>query len=154
MTYILILANRRSVLGDAANGPRFRVLATVCVAIVGALSAVVSYDRGRVAVTAGGASWQRNRPAATIALRQTRDGACRPTGGAVIARSHPDPPGHGRVRDRSVSAWRVREVIRLAAISLFLSLALLPIVDALDRAKRVPRAVIILGIYLVLAGRP
>ena len=41
LTYILILANRRSVLGDAANGPRFRVLATVCVAIVGALSAVV-----------------------------------------------------------------------------------------------------------------
>jgi len=49
-------------------------------------------------------------------------------------------------------AWRVREVIRLAAISLFLSLALLPIVDALDRPKRVPRAVIILGIYVVLAA--
>jgi NRAMP (natural resistance-associated macrophage protein)-like metal ion transporter len=41
LSYILILANRRSVLGDAANGPRFRVLATVCVAIVGVLSAVV-----------------------------------------------------------------------------------------------------------------
>jgi len=41
LTYILILANRRSVLGDAANGRRFRVLATVCVAVVGALSAVV-----------------------------------------------------------------------------------------------------------------
>ena len=41
LTYILILANRRSVLGDAANGPRFRALATVCVAVVGALSAVV-----------------------------------------------------------------------------------------------------------------
>ena len=41
LTYILILANRRSVLGDAANGPRFRVLATVCVAAVGILSAVV-----------------------------------------------------------------------------------------------------------------
>ncbi len=48
-------------------------------------------------------------------------------------------------------AWRVREVIRLAAISLFLALALLPIVDGLDRAKRVPRAVIILAIYVVLA---
>ena len=35
LTYILVLANRRSVLGDAANGPRFRALATVCVAVVG-----------------------------------------------------------------------------------------------------------------------
>jgi len=41
LTYILVLANRRSVLGGAANGPRFRVLATVCVATVGVLSAVV-----------------------------------------------------------------------------------------------------------------
>jgi len=41
LTYILILANRRSVLGDAANGPVFRVVATVCVAVVGVLSAVV-----------------------------------------------------------------------------------------------------------------
>lgn len=32
-----------------------------------------------------------------------------------------------------------------------MSLALLPIVDALDRAKRVPRGVIVLGIYLLLA---
>jgi Mn2+/Fe2+ NRAMP family transporter len=41
LAYILILANRRSVLGNAANGPRFRALATVCVAVVGLLSAVV-----------------------------------------------------------------------------------------------------------------
>jgi Mn2+/Fe2+ NRAMP family transporter len=41
LTYILILANRRSVLGDAANGPRFRAVATVCVAVVSVLSAVV-----------------------------------------------------------------------------------------------------------------
>jgi NRAMP (natural resistance-associated macrophage protein)-like metal ion transporter len=41
LSYILILANRRAVLGDAANGPRFRALATVCVAVVGVLSAVV-----------------------------------------------------------------------------------------------------------------
>jgi Mn2+/Fe2+ NRAMP family transporter len=41
LTYILILANRRSVLGDAANGPVFRGVATVCVALVGGLSAVV-----------------------------------------------------------------------------------------------------------------
>jgi predicted PurR-regulated permease PerM len=49
-------------------------------------------------------------------------------------------------------AWRIGEVIRLVAISLFLSLALLPIVDALDRAKRVPRAVVILAIYVVLTA--
>jgi Mn2+/Fe2+ NRAMP family transporter len=41
LTYILILANRRSVLGDAANGHIFRGVATVCVVIAGALSAVV-----------------------------------------------------------------------------------------------------------------
>jgi NRAMP (natural resistance-associated macrophage protein)-like metal ion transporter len=41
LTYILILANRRSVLGDAANGPVFRAVATVCVAVVGVLSGLV-----------------------------------------------------------------------------------------------------------------
>jgi predicted PurR-regulated permease PerM len=48
-------------------------------------------------------------------------------------------------------AYRVRTVIRLAAISLFLGLALLPIVDALDRSRRLPRALIILAVFLVLA---
>ncbi len=46
--------------------------------------------------------------------------------------------------------WRVRSVIRLAAISLFLALALLPIVDALDRRTRIPRSMTILGVYVVL----
>ena len=41
LTYILILANRRGVLGRAVNGPRFRVVATICVAVVGVLSLVV-----------------------------------------------------------------------------------------------------------------
>jgi hypothetical protein len=41
LTYILILANRRSVLGNAANGPIFRAVATLCVTVVGLLSAVV-----------------------------------------------------------------------------------------------------------------
>ncbi len=41
LTYVLILANRRSVLGGAANGPAFRAVATVCVAVVGVLSATV-----------------------------------------------------------------------------------------------------------------
>jgi Mn2+/Fe2+ NRAMP family transporter len=41
LTYILILANRKSVLGAAANGPVFRVVATICVAVVGVLSALV-----------------------------------------------------------------------------------------------------------------
>ena len=41
LTFILILANRRSVLGAAANGPVFRAVATVCVAVVGALSGLV-----------------------------------------------------------------------------------------------------------------
>jgi NRAMP (natural resistance-associated macrophage protein)-like metal ion transporter len=41
LTYVLILANRRSVLGDAANGPLFRVVATVSVAVVAVLSLIV-----------------------------------------------------------------------------------------------------------------
>ena len=43
LAFILILANRRSVLGDAANGPLFRAVSTVCVVSVGvlALSVVV-----------------------------------------------------------------------------------------------------------------
>jgi Mn2+/Fe2+ NRAMP family transporter len=41
LTYILILANRRSVLGKAANGPVFRAVATICVGVVSILSAVV-----------------------------------------------------------------------------------------------------------------
>lgn len=41
LTYILILANRRSVLGDAANGRAFRIIATISVITVGALSATV-----------------------------------------------------------------------------------------------------------------
>jgi NRAMP (natural resistance-associated macrophage protein)-like metal ion transporter len=41
LVFILILANRRRLLGAAANGPAFRALATVCVAAVSAMSAVV-----------------------------------------------------------------------------------------------------------------
>jgi len=41
LTFILVLANRRSVLGDAVNRPWYRVLATVCVAAVGVLALVV-----------------------------------------------------------------------------------------------------------------
>jgi len=41
LTFILVLANRRSVLGAAVNSPRFRVVATVCIALVGALAAFV-----------------------------------------------------------------------------------------------------------------
>jgi Mn2+/Fe2+ NRAMP family transporter len=41
LTFILILASRRSVLGDAVNGRVFGSVATICVALVGALSAVV-----------------------------------------------------------------------------------------------------------------
>jgi Mn2+/Fe2+ NRAMP family transporter len=41
LVFILVLANRRSVLGDAANGPVFRAIATVCVAAVGMLALAV-----------------------------------------------------------------------------------------------------------------
>jgi predicted PurR-regulated permease PerM len=46
--------------------------------------------------------------------------------------------------------WRVRGVVRLVGISLFLTLALMPVLDALDARIRVPRAVLILGVYTLL----
>ena len=41
LTYVLIMANRRTVLGTAVNGPIFKVVATICVAVVGVLSFAV-----------------------------------------------------------------------------------------------------------------
>ncbi len=41
LTYILILANRSTVLGKAKNGPLFKAVATVCVAVVGILAFIV-----------------------------------------------------------------------------------------------------------------
>lgn len=41
LAYVLILANRSSVLGAAKNGPVFKTVATVCIAVVGLLSFVV-----------------------------------------------------------------------------------------------------------------
>jgi predicted PurR-regulated permease PerM len=46
--------------------------------------------------------------------------------------------------------WRVRIVVRLAAISLFFALTLMPVVDAVTSRTRVPRGVVILGAYVVL----
>lgn len=41
LVFILLLANRRSVLGDAVNGRKLKVLAVICVAVVATLAAVV-----------------------------------------------------------------------------------------------------------------
>ncbi len=41
LVFILILANRRSVLGAAVNGPRFRIVALICVVTVGVLAVAV-----------------------------------------------------------------------------------------------------------------
>jgi Mn2+/Fe2+ NRAMP family transporter len=41
LAFVLVMANRRSLLGDAANGPVFRAVSTVCVAVVSALSLIV-----------------------------------------------------------------------------------------------------------------
>ena len=49
-------------------------------------------------------------------------------------------------------AWRLRDVLRLVVISVFVALALLPIVDAFDSRVRVPRAAIILALYVTLAA--
>jgi len=45
--------------------------------------------------------------------------------------------------------WRVRTVVRLTGISVFLALALAPVVDSLDRHSHVPRAMIILLVLVV-----
>jgi NRAMP (natural resistance-associated macrophage protein)-like metal ion transporter len=39
LTFVLLLANRAQVLGEAANGPVFRAVATVCVAIIAVMAA-------------------------------------------------------------------------------------------------------------------
>jgi hypothetical protein len=44
LVFILILANRRSLLGDAANSPRFRIVATIAIAAVAALALFVTLD--------------------------------------------------------------------------------------------------------------
>ncbi|HEX6715009.1 MAG TPA: AI-2E family transporter [Thermoleophilaceae bacterium] len=49
-------------------------------------------------------------------------------------------------------AWRLREVLRLVVISVFVALALLPVVDAIDARVRVPRAATILSLYAALAA--
>ena len=49
-------------------------------------------------------------------------------------------------------AWRIRTVLLLAVISLFLALAMVPAVDAIERRVKVPRAAIILACYVLLAG--
>jgi len=41
LTYVLVLANRRSVLGTAANGVIFRVIATVCVVLIAIMAVAV-----------------------------------------------------------------------------------------------------------------
>jgi predicted PurR-regulated permease PerM len=46
--------------------------------------------------------------------------------------------------------WRVRVVIRLIGISLFVALALFPVVDAIDSRMRLPRSLIILIVYVAL----
>jgi len=41
LTYVLVLANRRSLLGKAANGLIFRVIATVCVVVIAIMAVAV-----------------------------------------------------------------------------------------------------------------
>jgi len=46
--------------------------------------------------------------------------------------------------------WRLRSVIQLLVISLFFALALFPVVDAVALRTRLPRAVVILVVYVML----
>jgi predicted PurR-regulated permease PerM len=47
--------------------------------------------------------------------------------------------------------WRLRGVIQLLAIALFLAFALFPVVDVVAVRTRAPRALVILVVYLILA---
>ena len=47
--------------------------------------------------------------------------------------------------------WRIRSVIQLLIISLFFAFALFPVVDAVVARTRVPRAIVILVVYVMLA---
>src|SRR3954469_9447667 len=49
-------------------------------------------------------------------------------------------------------AWQLRDVVRLVVIALFVALSLLPVVDAIDARVRVPRAPIILAVFVPLAA--
>jgi predicted PurR-regulated permease PerM len=46
--------------------------------------------------------------------------------------------------------WRIRAVVRLVGISLFFALALMPVIDALAGRIKAPRALLILGVYVLL----
>jgi len=48
--------------------------------------------------------------------------------------------------------WRLRGVIQLLAIALFLAFALFPVVDAVAVKTRAPRSLVILAVYLILAA--
>jgi NRAMP (natural resistance-associated macrophage protein)-like metal ion transporter len=43
LVYILILANKKSLLGNAANGPVFKAVAGTCIAVIGVLSIMVTF---------------------------------------------------------------------------------------------------------------
>jgi predicted PurR-regulated permease PerM len=94
---------------------------------------------------------------ASLAGGQTRSAATSENGRTPAVRLAP-PSLRGVVRFVMIVVacgialylvWRVRGVVRLVGISLFLALALMPLVDALDRT-RIPRAAVILLVYVLL----
>ena len=89
-----------------------------------------------------------------MAFSDARNGDSRPTTVRLAA-----PSFRGLVRAVLILAacgvmlyliWRTRGVLRLAAISLFLALTLMPVVDAVCARVRAPRALVILSVYVVL----
>ena len=47
LTFILVMANRRSLLGDAVNSPRFRLVGTTCVVVIAAMATLVVVETAR-----------------------------------------------------------------------------------------------------------
>src|SRR3954451_21692484 len=49
-------------------------------------------------------------------------------------------------------AWQLRDVVRLVVIAPFVALSLLPVVDAIDARVLIPRAPIILAVFVALGA--
>jgi predicted PurR-regulated permease PerM len=105
----------------------------------------------------------REHPGPVTAVANLRDDADRPAGETPAENARTvrlaSPSLRGVVRFVSIVvvcavalylAWRVRGVIRLVAISLFVALTLMPIVDAASIKTRAPRALVILATYVLL----
>jgi predicted PurR-regulated permease PerM len=94
-----------------------------------------------------------------VALISARDDPVEVDAGRLVRLAAPSLKGVLRIVAIVVACaivlyltWRLRDVVRLVVISVFVALALQPVVDAIDSRVRVPRAAVILALYVALAA--